>query len=163
METEKKNDVQLFSDELYSEVLGRAEKSSRKRMNYNFHASMEENPHRFLNVMLKGTYITPHRHLFPPKSESFILLKGKAAFFIFNEDGAVTQTFILSDEKGFMHGIDIAPGVWHTLAVLSESAVCFEVKAGPYQKTDDKEFPDWAPREGDPKCGQFLDNLISSL
>ena len=28
---------------------------------------MEDNPHRFLNVMVRGTYIIPHRHCDPPQ------------------------------------------------------------------------------------------------
>ena len=46
-------------------------------------AGAADNPHRFLNVMAKGTYIAPHRHLDPRKAESFLVLRGEVAFFIF--------------------------------------------------------------------------------
>ena len=159
----KMKSVQLLSDELYDELIRSAQSTGRKRTNYNFHESMEENPHRFLNVMLKGTYITPHRHLNPPKSESFILLKGRLAFFIFDDEGKVCESHILSPEKGYSHGIDIAPGIWHTLAVMTDSAVCFEVKPGPYRPTDDKEFAPWAPEEGSEGCAEYLAGLVSGL
>jgi cupin fold WbuC family metalloprotein len=59
-------------------------------MNYNFHQSAEENPHRFLNVLLKGTYVRPHRHLTPPKAESFLILEGVIEVFLFDDAGVVT-------------------------------------------------------------------------
>ena len=160
-ENEKK--VQLITDDLYRRVLSDAENSPRKRMNYNFHSLMEENPHRFLNVLCSGTFITPHRHLHPPKTESFILLSGKLAFYIFNEKGDIDDIHILSDARGFSHGIDISPGVWHTLAVLSEYAVCFEVKPGPYVPSDDKEFAEWAPSENQEDANNYLKKLLSVL
>ena len=155
--------IQLLTDELYRDILSEAEESPRKRKNYNFHLGMEENPHRFLNVMCRGTYISPHRHLIPPKAESFIVLSGKLAFYIFDDKGKITDSHILSDEKGFPHGIDISPGVWHTLAVLSDHAVCFEVKPGPYRPSDDKEFASWAPQENEPGWDVYLQKILGFL
>jgi cupin fold WbuC family metalloprotein len=51
---------------------------------------MEDNPHRFRNVMIQGTYIAPHRHRDPPKSESFLVLEGELAFFTFDDAGQIT-------------------------------------------------------------------------
>jgi hypothetical protein len=56
-------------------------------------------------------------------------------------------------------GIDIAPGIWHTLVVLSAHAVCYEVKPGPYSVKDDKGFAPWAPREGQPGVAEYLSKL----
>lgn len=157
---------QLINAELLAETLARARQSERRRTNFNFHAGMQDNPHRFLNVLLRDTYITPHRHLKPPKAESFLILHGTVAFFTFAGDGSVTACDILSglgdaplltangkpaetkaaNPRG-PAGIDITPGVWHSLVVLSEYACCFEVKPGPYEPSDDKEFAPWAPNE----------------
>ena len=41
-----------------STLIERARQSPRLRVNHNFHGGMEENPHRFLNVMLRGTYVS---------------------------------------------------------------------------------------------------------
>ena len=121
---------------------------------------MGDNPHRFLNVMVRGTYIAPHRHLDPPKSETFLVLEGELAFFTFDDAGKVASTHVLGRD---VTGIDIQPGVWHTLAVLSDHAVCFEVKPGPYLASNDKDFAPWAPREGDPDTGRFLNTLLAGL
>jgi len=156
------SDIQYITEELIARLMRRAGESPRLRINHNFHPDMESNPHRFLNVMLRGTYIAPHRHLNPPKAESFLVLRGEVAFFLFDEEGRVTRKSVLGTGprcEGL--GIDIAPGYWHTLVVLSESVVCYEVKPGPYRPQDDKEFAPWAPREGDPEQENYLKLLLS--
>jgi cupin fold WbuC family metalloprotein len=153
------SDVQLITRNLLDSVLERARQSPRRRTNHNFHPTLTDNPHRFLNVMLAGTYIQPHRHLEPPKSETFLVLEGRAVIFIFDDSGVVREHSILGPDSGAW-GIDIAPGVWHSLAVLSEHAFCFEVKPGPYAPAADKEFADWAPREGDAAASSYLGGLL---
>ena len=73
--------LQVIDAALFLPLIERARKSPRLRINHNFHSSLEDNPHRFLNVMIQGTYIAPHRHRNPPKSESFLVLEGELAFF----------------------------------------------------------------------------------
>jgi cupin fold WbuC family metalloprotein len=151
--------VQILDAPLFERLIERARQSPRLRTNHNFHRTMEENPHRFLNVMLRGTYVTPHRHTDPPKSESFLALHGEIAFFLFDDEGRVTHTEILGRDTV---GIDIAPGVWHSLAVLTPEAICYEVKPGPYSVANDKDFAPWAPREGDPAAAEYLEGLIAA-
>ncbi|HEY3837757.1 MAG TPA: WbuC family cupin fold metalloprotein [Bryobacteraceae bacterium] len=153
------SDVQILDQDLIDRLIVRARQSPRLRTNHNFHPTLDDNPHRFLNVMIRGTYITPHRHIDPPKSESFLLLRGEVAFFIFNDLGAITRTEILGRNQ---LAIDIAPGIWHTLAVLTPVAVCYEVKPGPYTAASDKDFAPWAPREGDPQAPDYLQSLLAA-
>jgi cupin fold WbuC family metalloprotein len=152
--------IQLLDTSLFRDLIDRARHSPRLRTNHNFHASLEDSPHRFLNVMLKGTYITPHRHVDPPKSESFLVLEGEIAFFTFDDWGNVITTHVLGRDPV---GIDIPPGVWHTMAVLSAHAICYEVKPGPYSATTDKDFAAWAPQEGDPGTERYLDLLLAKI
>ena len=121
---------------------------------------MEDNPHRFLNVMVRGTYIPPHRHCDPPKSESFLVLEGELAFITFDDAGQITRTLILGRDA---LGVDIQPGVWHTMAVLTAHVVCFEVKPGPYSAATDKDFAPWAPRENDRRAKAYLERLVTSV
>lgn len=150
--------TQLLTRELFKSLVERAQQSPRLRTNHNFHSSLEENPHRFLNVLVRGTYIAPHRHLAPPKAEAFVVLEGEVAFFTFEDDGSVATTQVLGREAV---GIDVGSGVWHTLAVLSPHAVCYEVKPGPYTAGADKDFAPWAPREGDPGAPAYLERLAA--
>ena len=152
--------IQVLDQELFRKLIERARQSPRLRTNHNFHIGMEDNPHRFLNVMARGTYVTPHRHMDPPKAESFVVLAGEIAFFVFDDAGNITERHVLG---GDAVGIDIQPGVWHTLAVLSAEAVCFEVKPGPYSQSNDKDFAPWAPREGQPGAAEYLERLLAAL
>jgi cupin fold WbuC family metalloprotein len=150
--------VQLVDSGLIRSLIDRARQSPRLRTNHNFHASMEENPHRFLNVLIRGTYIAPHRHQNPAKSETFLVLEGEMAFFTFEDDGEVSSVHTLGRD---VIGIDVQPGVWHTTAALTPHAVCFEVKPGPYAAANDKDFAPWAPREGEPGVAAYLEALLA--
>jgi cupin fold WbuC family metalloprotein len=149
--------VSLISNALFDSVTALASTSPRRRMNHNFHSSPDDNPHRFLNVLLYGTYIRPHRHANPPKAESFVVLEGAADVIIFDDDGAVTTRYRLGEESegGRLWGVDIPPGVWHTVLPRTQRAVCFEVKPGPWQPSNDKEFATWAPAEDDPSAAAY--------
>lgn len=153
--------VQLIDEALLDATLARARTAPRGRINHNFHPSLADNPHRFLNAWTRGSYAAPHRHLQVPKPESFIVLRGELALFLFDDSGNVTETHVLG--RGGVIGIDVAPGVWHTLAALTDTAICFEVKAGPYDAATDKEFASWAPREGDPAAPGYLAALLERL
>jgi cupin fold WbuC family metalloprotein len=152
--------VQLIDQALLDTTLARAVASPRGRINHNFHPDLAANPHRFLNAWTRGSYAAPHRHLLVPKPESFVVLRGELAVFLFDDAGQVTERHVLG--RGGVLGIDLAPGLWHTVAALSETAVCFEVKAGPYDAATDKQFAPWAPREGDPAAADYLARLLAS-
>lgn len=118
----------IIDKKILDEVADRAKVSPRLRMNYNFHQSLEDKFHRFLNALEPGTQIPVHHH--PTKDETFILLRGRVRVLTYNDEGDVLEDFTLSQEDG-RYGADIPKGVWHTLECL-ESAVLFECKLGPY-------------------------------
>ncbi|MGA2715546.1 MAG: WbuC family cupin fold metalloprotein [Bryobacteraceae bacterium] len=155
-------EVKLISGSLFDTVAALAEASPRLRMNYNFHSGPGDNPHRFLNVLLRGTYIRPHRHLAPPKSEAFLVLEGMADVILFDDDGAITARYRLGEEspEGRLWGVDISPGVWHTILPRTTRVVCFEVKPGPWVAANDKEFANWAPAENDPDAAAYCNALL---
>lgn len=153
--------VQLIDAALLQATLARAVTSPRGRINHNFHPDMASNPHRFLNAWTRGSYAVPHRHLAVPKPESFIVLQGELALFLFDDRGSITEKHILGRDG--VIGIDLAPGLWHTVAALTDTAICFEVKAGPYDAATDKEFAPWAPREADPAAAGYLASLLATL
>src|SRR5580692_3682417 len=92
-------EVKLISEALFDTVADLASASPRRRMNHNFHSGPGDNPHRFLNVLLEGTYIRPHRHSDPPKSESFLVLEGAADVILFDDLGAITARHRLGSES----------------------------------------------------------------
>jgi len=153
--------IRRIDDTLLDETVLRAQNSARLRTNHNFHQDATDNPHRFLNALARGTYCAPHRHVTPPKSETFLVLRGRVALFTFDDRGDVLETYRLGE--GGLHGVDLDPGVWHSIAVLSDTAVCFEVKPGPWEPASDKDFASFAPREGDPKVPAYLASLLARV
>ena len=152
--------TQLIDQALLEQTLARAAVSPRRRINHNFHPSAESNPHRFLNALLRGTYCAPHRHAAPPKSESFLVLSGEVLVVLFDDAGRVAERHVLG--RAGLLGIDIPPGRWHTIAAVSEAAVCYEVKPGPWDPATDKEFAPWAPSEGSAEAERYLATVLSA-
>ena len=153
--------IQRIDEALIEATLERARSSPRLRANHNLHASHADGFHRFLNAWVRGTYAAPHRHVAIPKPEAFVVLRGKLACFIFDDAGNVQESAVLG--TGGLFGIDIAPGVWHTLLPVTPEAVCFEVKPGPWDPATDKEFAPWAPREGDPQAAAYAEHLLTTV
>lgn len=59
------------------------------------------------------------------------MLRGKVRSTIYNEDGSVIESVVLTQEDG-LYGVDIPKGVWHKLESLETGSVVFECKAGPF-------------------------------
>ncbi len=121
--------MKIIDEELLGKVSDEAKVSSRLRMNYNFHQSLEDKCHRFLNALEPGTVVPIHHH--PTKEETFILLKGRVRVSTYHDDGTLMESVILSQDSG-CYGVDIAKNVWHSLECLESGSVIFEVKEGPF-------------------------------
>ena len=121
--------IELIDKNLLDKVSAEAKGSPRLRMNYNFHGSLKDKCHRFLNAVEPGTKVEIHRH--PTKDESFVLLRGKVRVNAYNDDGTVIKSVILCPEGGF-YGVDIPKNVWHNVESLESGSVFFECKEGPF-------------------------------
>ncbi len=115
--------TKIIDDKLINQVVGEAKNSPRLRMNYNFHQSLQDKCHRFLNAVEPGTEIPIHHH--PTKDETFILLKGRVRVTTYNDDGTVIESVELSHDSG-KYGVDIPKNVWHNLESLEPGSVIFE-------------------------------------
>ena len=121
--------MELINLQLIARVSSLAKESPRLRMNYNFHQSLEEKCHRFLNAVEPGTVVPIHKH--PTKDESFVILRGKVRVTTHNDDGSIIEDVVLSQEIG-NYGVDIPKNVWHKLESLESGSVIFECKEGPF-------------------------------
>jgi cupin fold WbuC family metalloprotein len=134
-----------------------ARRSPRKREIHVFHGGDDDPLQRMLNAIQPGSYIRPHRHFDPPKSESLILLQGMLGYVSFGDEGSLDEeSFLLLDAERGVYGCDIRPGVWHTIFALVPDTVIFKVKPGPYSPANDKDFAPWAPQEYSPEAAAFL-------
>ena len=74
--------MKIIDEHLLNEVQIKAKDSPRLRMNYNFHESLDDKCHRFLNALEPGTIVPVHHH--PTKDETFIILRGKVKVSTYN-------------------------------------------------------------------------------
>ena len=120
--------MKIIDDNLMNGLAEEAKKSPRLRKNYNFHQSLQDKCHRFLNALEPGTFIPVHHH--PDKDETFVILKGKVRVTTYNDEGEIVESCVISQESG-RYGVDIPKNVWHGLECL-EPSVLLECKAGPF-------------------------------
>lgn len=119
----------IIDKTLLDYVSEQARASTRLRMNHNFHQSLDEKCHRFLNAVEPGTEVPIHKH--PTKDETFVLLRGKVRVTTHNDDGSIIEDVVLSHKDG-LYGMDIPKGVWHKIESLEPGSVVFECKEGPF-------------------------------
>lgn len=154
----KPNELKIITASLLDEVSRTAQMSPRRRKNHNFHSTDDARCHRLLNAIEPDSYVAPHRHLDIHKAETMLVLRGRLGLVIFNDEGRVEQSSVLS-AGGDGCGVDIPHGVWHSVLGLEPGTVFFEAKAGPYVALQDQERAPWAPLEGDAQAIPYLASL----
>ncbi len=147
--------ARFLDQALFAELTQAAGASPRQRQHHNLH-EMSEPCHRLLVGLQPDTYIPPHRHLSADKAETLIALQGHFGLLLFSEQGELEATRVLQAGSE-CSGVDLAPGQFHALVVLSPDAVLFECKAGPYRPLGDGEFASWAPSEGSAEAASYRD------
>lgn len=153
--------MKKITESFIKEISLEAKCSPRKRANYNFHESYKDPINRMINAVEPEAYFPPHKHQDPPKREVFMILKGRVLVVEFSDTGDVKDHVILDPEKGNF-GIEIPPGVWHSLVPLEESSVLYELKDGPYDQASDKVFAPWAPKENEEGAKEFVSKTIKA-
>lgn len=154
--------LKLIDKNILDETSEKATHNTRLRMNHNFH-ELSDSLQRMLNAIEPDSYIQPHRHLDPAKVEVFLILRGLAAAFLFDDKGQILDSQILTP-SGQCPGVEVAPGQFHTIVSLEPSTVLFEAKDGPYVAVTDKDFASWAPAPEDIEAaGKYLRKLKESL
>jgi len=136
----RRADLGLLSEE--------ARKTPRLRLNRNLH-QMDDPVHRLLNAIEPGSWVRPHRHLAPPRSETVLVVAGALGVVLFGDDGSVREVVRL-EAGGDVFGVDLDAGTWHGLVALEAGTVFFETKPGPYVAPAPADRAPWAPGEGEP-------------
>lgn len=146
-------EMKLINTELLDCITEKAKESSRKRMNHNFHETLDDPINRLINVIEPDSYVPPHRHLNPDKPEIAIILRGKAASLTFDNNGNILECIILDPSTG-NYGMEIEPGTWHSLLVLESGTAMYEVKPGPFAPLSPDNFAPWAPAASDEQAAK---------
>ena len=136
--------------------------SERKRIIFNYHTYSEDTMQRMINAIEPGSYVQPHKHENPDKSEVFLILKGKLAVVIYDSLGEIEDCIMLDREKGNF-GVEVPPCTWHSIIAFESGTVVYEVKHGPYDPANDKVFASWAPAENHPQANEYLLHTLKKL
>ena len=60
-------------------------------------------------------------------------------------------------------GVEVTPDTWHTVVALEPNSILLEIKAGPFDPTQPKEFAPWAPEEGSEMAERYLEELLARI
>lgn len=151
-----------ITHEILKELSENAANSDRLRKNKNYHPKFSDTLQRMLNAMEPGTYVQPHKHENPDKREIFVILSGRVLVIEFDDQGKITDYIILDNESGNLI-VEIQPRIWHTVISLQRGSVVYEIKDGPYDMQDDKNFATWAPKEGEAGCVEYNKKLLEKI
>ncbi|MDP3444813.1 MAG: WbuC family cupin fold metalloprotein, partial [Ignavibacteria bacterium] len=80
----------------------------------------------------------------------------------YNDEGAIIDHIILDNQLGNF-ACEIPARTWHSVISLEAGSVAYEVKHGPYNPIDDKNFASWAPKEGHPDQVIFNEKVLEQL
>ena len=141
-------EIKLLTDELLDRVVLEARENPRLRKNYNFHDDHADPVNRMLNALEPGTYLPPHRHQDPDKTEIYLVLRGRLEALLFDDQGEVTRRIQMGPGTP-VHAIEIPPRTWHTILVQEPGTVIYEIKEGPYVPLSPVHLAPWAPSAED--------------
>lgn len=126
------------------------------------HRSPSDRLHEMLIVLTDKVYVRPHRHI--AKSESFHVIEGTVAVFIFEPDGRVRRIIQLEAARsGKPFFFRMEDECFHAPVVTSPCVVFHETTNGPFNRAD-TEFAPWAPEENDSAaCVEYVRQLKAQL
>lgn len=126
-----------LDNNLFDQILVKAQESPRRRMNYDLRTSSGDGSQRMLNVLMTDTVIPVHRHV--DTSETVIVCRGKVREEFYDAQGNKTAEFVL-EAGGECPAVQVPMGMYHTLVCLEEGSVIFEAKDGAYDPVKTEEF-----------------------
>ena len=115
---------------LLDTLTAQAKASPRLRMNLDLRNSPADQSQRMLNAMEPGTVMPIHRHR--NSSEVVVVLRGKVKWLYYNDQGELTDTFIVAPSSDLV-GLSVPKGQWHSLECLEPGTVILESKDGAYE------------------------------
>jgi cupin fold WbuC family metalloprotein len=107
------------------------------------HTSRESEQHCMLIASARETYVAPHRHR--GKSETFLVLEGKANVLLFEPDSRLADIVPMGPAvSGHPFFYQMPEDQYHSLMIDSEVLVFVETTKGPFRPEDTENAP-WAP------------------
>ena len=157
-------DIENFSPGFLDALTQESIQSNRQRQHKNIHQHYNEPSQRLFNAIGVNSYIRPHRHSIDPKDECLIAVRGRMALLVFDDIGQVEQVIRFGAQtneaqQAISVGVNLPAGVWHTVIAEMPDSILFEVKSGPFNPEQAKEWAAWAPAENTPEAAEYLMEL----
>ena len=127
----------LLNKELLDALTEQAKASPRLRMNFDLRNTLDDQSQRMLNALEPDTKLPIHRHR--NSSETVTVLRGKVKWIYYNDQGEVTDTFIVAPGSDLM-GLGVPMGQWHSLECLESGTVILECKDGAWEALNDEDI-----------------------
>ena len=119
----------LINKDVLDFLTAQARTSPRLRQHYDLRNSENDNSQRILTALEPGTVLPIHRHR--ESSETVVMLRGKGRWNYYDDNGNLTDSFLLSTD-GDIRGISVPKGQWHNTECLESGTVILECKDGKY-------------------------------
>lgn len=127
----------FLNTELFDKLTALAKASSRLRMNFDLRNTPDDQSQRMLNALEPGTVMPIHRHR--GSSETVTVLRGKVKWLYYDENGKLTDTFIVAPGSDLC-GLSVPKGQWHSLQCMESGTVILEAKDGAYSPLGEEDI-----------------------
>lgn len=141
---------------IIEELLAKSTATGGGNIRLSLHSGSDDPFHQMIIVERPDAFYRPHLH--PIKAESCQILRGRLAFFIFTDDGSIEHCALLGAGKTLIQRVN--PGRWHTLIPLTDPVIYHEMKPGPFDRSTDRRYPDWAPDGSDPQAAADFTGML---
>jgi cupin fold WbuC family metalloprotein len=132
-----------------ADLMQKAKAAPRRRSHLLLHRDHDDQVQRLVILLGTGTYVRPHQH--SEQWEMLALIRGRADFLMFTEDGELMERVELGADR--VGVVEIPPGQVHGCVAIDDGTAVLEIKPGPYRPN---EFMPWAPAEGVPDADRFV-------
>lgn len=119
----------LLDKQFLDKLSKSASENPRLRASFDLRNTDQDKSQRMLNALQPGTILPIHRH--PFTAETLIMVRGSVCLKFYNNQGEMTDTFILR-AGGECSVLQIPAGQFQNLECLEEGTVIFEAKDGVY-------------------------------
>ena len=127
----------LIDTNLLDTLTAQAKASPRLRMNLDLRNTPNDQSQRMLNALEPGTVMPIHRHR--NSSETVVVLRGKVKWLYYNDNGDITDTFIVASGSDLV-GLSVPKGQWHSLECLETGTVILEAKDGAWEALGEEDL-----------------------
>lgn len=148
--------VKVHKNELDSFKNQAKKNKVKKRYRLCLHDTPENKLHEMLICRCLNDYSKPDKHV--GTTESHTIIEGTEMIILFDDEGEVTDAFLLDKEEGYI-SYRINAEIYHMTVPLTKTVIDYEVKSGPFDNSTNI-FPEWAPEEDDEDSViKFMENI----